>query len=595
MELNYLIWRYLQESGLDLAAFALEKISKCLTYEHSSNLEIISKIEPGCLVNLVQKGILYTLAQNEAMPEKPEKFTLLGTLLEEEVIKQKYLEDSSNNVDLDANEKEKNKSLQNSEVEKDNFIKADLNSKEDVEMEDGNEQELSNHGVDNKSKEQKGEGEELESEEDIEFSTKILEPKIKFSESLASDWHPITDVFAYGKEDSTAVINAIHNDAIAESVTLSHPNLIIGLNDISENIQNEVNIVAWAPSGNIIITASTNGELRAWSPDGKLKNIAKSSLSEETDDPSSRLLDSPALIECLSWSDNGQYLLTIDLLNQICLWDGNNLNLIQQIRPPSQSIGEIANACWVADSKVAISTPKNVIQIYSVNSSPNTSIEPVNQIGYLSGHENNITLLKFNAESKLLASVSDSDYLIRIWNSNSSDDYLELNNSSSKPIDGLKVHKAPIVGLFWLNGGDKSGANDLLTVSMEGVINIWNAFSGKSIISTSIFKKTNFKFEDSSHEVKATDSLIFSAKISPNKKLLALGEDSGLISIWDVSHYSSKRPSSLNCLGVYFMEDSNSLDSKETDIGMCDLSWDSKSLKVSVSYKGTDSVILYWG
>lgn len=554
VELNYLIWRYLQESGFDLAAFALEKHSNCLAFEHDGNVDVVSKIEPGCLVNLVQKGILYTIALDTVVPDKSERLSLFGALLEEDLKREEEVESKEDKL------------LLKSEVKETEVVDG-KNGHVDVEMEEAD-----------KTEETEPEPKKIEEEEeDLEFVTKVIEPRIKFSESVVSDWHPITDVFAYGKEDSCAVINAIINDQIAESVTLTHPNLINGITAL-EGVNNEVNIVSWAPLGTIIITAGTNGELRAWTPDGRLKNIANSTLNKEIGSEVDTK-DVPTMIESLIWSENGQYLISIDVLKQICLWDGSNLNLIQRIKPPSNLVEETIDACWVGDLKFAISTPKNEIQIYSVTNPGGVvmGVDSVTQIGFLSGHDNNITSITFNKHTKLLASVSDIDYSIRIWNSGSSHDFLELSS------EGLaKPHTSPIVGLFWL----ESNPNHLLSISMEGNTNIWDANSGESVVSTSIYKKENYRFDDS-HTEAGGDSLVFSAKLSPNGRWLAIGEDSGVVSVWDVASYTSKL---LKCLGVYFFEKKE----ENTDVGMCDIAWDSKSLKISVAYKGTDSVIFYW-
>ncbi|KAM9886125.1 hypothetical protein OXX69_013852, partial [Metschnikowia pulcherrima] len=79
VELNYLIWRYMQESGFDLAAYAFSKDSACLEYEHAEN-RLIPAIEPGSLVNLVQKGILYTFLEDAADGKKT-RLNVLDALL----------------------------------------------------------------------------------------------------------------------------------------------------------------------------------------------------------------------------------------------------------------------------------------------------------------------------------------------------------------------------------------------------------------------------------------------------------------------------------------------------------------------------------
>lgn len=611
MELNYLVWRYLLESGYDLAAYALEKNSNCLSYEHNQNLEIISKIEPGCLVNLVQKGILFTVAQDEASipPEKFDQLSLFGALLQEEVNKQRQVQEEQEGEKKkdEPEKKDEDRLLLKSEAkENGNNENGSISNKEDgdddTEMKDASE---ANEEV------KEGEQEVLE-EEEVKFETKIIDPKIRFSESLVTDWHPITDVFAFGKEDSTAVINALNKDVILESVTLTHPHLPNGSPSGTDehSTKNEVTIVSWSPQGNIIITAGLNGELRAWTPDGKLKNIADNSTikalqSNDINSNNESAVTQPVLILSLEWSENGQFLLSIDINNQVCLWDGHNLNLIQQIRPPSVSStsNELLDACWVGEQRFALSTPNKSIKIYSINNSANTfgemqAQDSVVPIGYLSGHNNNISILKFNSISKLLASASDFDYTIKIWNSSSTNETRDLNVKSDK-ISDIDYHESPIIGLFWLNVGQDSQGNHLLSVSMDGTVNIWDAFEGSSLISTKLFKNTsNFQFEDKEKTLNTTNNLIFSVKLSPNGKWLAVGDDSGKLSIWDVeiSHYSKKRKNLLRCLAVYFFElpDNDDEDLKSKELGICDIAWNSQSLRVSVSYKGTDSIIFDW-
>ncbi|CUM45117.1 uncharacterized protein AC631_00932 [Debaryomyces fabryi] len=596
-ELNYLVWRYLQESGFDLAAFALEKHSQCLSYEHNKNLPIISRIEPGCLVNLVQKGILFTLAEGDTRKDGSDQstYSLLGALLQEELDKQKQEdEEVKYEQQLDANNKERFSLKSEVKAQGDN---------EDIEMKDGDDE------VEKKN------DEEVEAPEiPIEFTTKSLIPDIKYPECLTTHWHPSTDVFAYGKDNSTAVINAIKGNVIAESVTLNHPNVLKGSS--STPIENEITTVSWAPMGNIIVTAGINGELRAWSPDGKLKNIANTAASFgiEADalagyPDTTETEHTPALISSLIWSESGQYLLSIAVNNQVCLWDGNNLNLIQIIKSPNTSTSETStiDACWIDEFKFALSTPKNSIKVYSIttpqinggqfNISQSGNLDSlVKPIGFLPGHNNNISILKFSTNSKLLASSSDYDYVIKIWKSSSTQESLELNTQTKNV--GLKLHSSPIIGLFWLNTSENESV--LLSVSMEGIVNMWSMANGDAIISANVFKnEDNFNFPSENTATSFAnkkDSLIFNASVSPDNNWLAIGDDAGRISVWDIapSRYSGRRKDVLRCMGCHDLQIlKDTLDNK-VDIGICDLSWDNSSLKLSVSYKGLESAIFNW-
>lgn len=222
-ELNYLIWRYFQEAGYDLSAFTFDRQSQCLKYEHAENERIIEKIAPGCLVDLVQKGILYTIAEADAKDDSD--YTLLGALVQQEI---------TNLSDTNFSKTKNQKRFQlKSEVE---------NGKQ------GDDMELDN-GPDN-----------------VSFETKEVSKLLDFSSSLSCDWHPTSEVLAYGKPNGSAIINAINDGKFVESVEINHPDLL--------NIKNEINMVSWSPLGNLLLTAGAFSEIRAWSPDGRLKNIA---------------------------------------------------------------------------------------------------------------------------------------------------------------------------------------------------------------------------------------------------------------------------------------------------------------------------------
>lgn len=576
-----MVWRYLQEAGFELAAFALEKIASCLHYESETSSAIISKIEPGCLVNLVQKGILFSLAEEEAERDKDDtdgsKLSLFGALL-------------SDHLELDTSSEEKE------EVSKRFLLKAEAklngtHEDEDVEMKD----ETSNDNQSDSNHENQIQNDLAEPEDSQmipkSFTTQSLQPIITYGQSLTSEWHPSTSVFAYGKSNSSAVINAIKDGAIAESVTLVHPNIL--------NLKNEINIVSWAPQGNLIITAGINGELRAWSPDGKLRNIANLlsddiPVSASDVEPIER---TSSVITNVLWNENGQLLLSLDSNNQVSLWDGNTLSLIKQINPPVAPADNISviTACWLNEDKFALSTVKNSIKIYSITPQQFGSLNQldVQTIGFLHGHENSISLLKLNNKSKLLASCSDYDYLIKVWIRGSSQESLDLNTTKDET---SKLHTSPIVALEWLEGFDD--VSTLLSVSMEGILNIWNCSTGETIKSSDLFSyKDNFKLDSDDDFHHSHDLLVFDASLSPNQEYLALADDLGRVTVWDVSlsRYSKNDPRDfVRCLAVYNFQIPDHVDNDDTKVGICDVKWDNESSNISVSYSGADSVVLKW-
>lgn len=550
LELNYLIWRYLQESGYDLAAYALQQSSQCLEYEHDKN-KIIDSIEPGCLVNLVQKGILYTFVE-DAAEMKNENISLVNAILKDYQNRENNLEKDSLRFTLKKDES---------------------NGSKDVDM-DGEKNKNGTNDAQDQHESQEEENEPVV----IEFSTKTLTPLTNFSSSLAAEYHPMTSVLAYGCDDSTAKILALDNGIIAEAVTLNIPPLFTGENTPTPN---EITTVLWSPQGTMILTAGTNGEIRAWTPDGKLKNIVNTPVDANK---------AAVPLHSVLWSPLGQFVLTVDVSGTVRIWDGVNLTPIQELRG-HEGTTLVPEASWVSENKFALATFKNAIKINSVNpQAPFGSPESVVTVGVVAGHLHHISNLTFNPVSKLLASASDVDYAIKVWNSLSSRDALELNSTQEKE-EEVSYHTAPIIGLHWLTGPQDVQGNELVSVSMEGVINIWDAFTGEVIKSTNIFKSPDsYQFAEEA-PIDTSNPLIFASALSHDARFLAIGDDTGNVTIWDVVAKRYRGTSSgLRCLGIYMFKEQADAE----NVGICDLAWSSKDELLTVCYKGSESVVLQW-
>lgn len=345
-ELNYLIWRYFQEAGHDVVAYAIDKHTHALQYEHPGN-DAVAKIGPGCLVDLVQKGILYLVAHNVDVNNNTA--SLFGALVED---------------DLDD------------------------------------------------------ELPQIKKEPSPKLPVKSLSPDTTYPPSLVTAWHPHAQVYAYGREDSSAVV--VDGDS---SVTLQHPVLV---NELAAGA-NQINLVLWAPSGDVLVTSGTNGELRAWLADGKLKNIAA------TGDAG------PVVVDQVLWSEGGRYLLLIDSNNHAYLWDGSNLNLLHRIKVLS---AEPHHGAWLGTSKYAVSS-RHEIHIFQ-------ELAPM----ALLTHDSPVSHIAFNTSSKLLAALLETS--VRVWNQSLAAHHREL------PVAEM-VH-----GLYW------QSELRLLVLTVEGTLSVWD-------------------------------------------------------------------------------------------------------------------------
>lgn len=497
-ELNYLVWRYLEESGHELAAYALRKLSGSI--DAAEIKQIVPEVLPGCLVELVQKGILYGLVEKDA--RKGAEYSLLGALAEKEIDRLKgtavvvQTEVSGGDAEMNGNQK----------------------PAQPVQ-------------------------DELQIAEQAEPKPVVqLQPKVILNETISCLWHPLSEVVACGHREPTAVISALLGDKIAESVELTHPFLA--------DTKSEINIVSWSPQGSVLVSAASNGELRAWLPDGRLRNVATAP---------STAVDGVAIFCGLVWNSSGHYLLSTDLNNEVCLWD-SNLTMLQQIQPPAPSAVATSpmEVCWLDDSKFVVGTARRHIKIYSV--SPVGSSTVTKPIGSLAGHENGLSMLKFDPASRLLASSSDYDYLIKIWHSNSSHDAVTLNGTDSTV---AHRHVSPLVCLSWV------APAVLMSVLMEGTVNVWDAKTGQNKTSVRLFAGDHSR-------------VVYNAAVAPNMKFLACGDNDGKTTIWKIDDKMTQR-------GEFVAESKNGEDAQ-----VCDLDWNPSSRRLCVSYINGPSVVLDW-
>lgn len=537
-ELNYLVWRYLQESGFDLAAYAFDKQALCLTFEDNKPPEVLAKVESGFLVNLVQKGLLYSLTEEELRDNsnRSEILTFFGSLLKEE--KDIKLLELGHLQEMAINSNGTDASKNGGSGANDINLTAGGNPNTDTDAASA-----------------------------IEFHTKVLTPVFTYNESLLSKWHPSSNVLAFIKEDSSLLISAINDNKIVETASLKGP----GLDKV-----NEITALSWSPLGNLVTTANVAGDLCSWSPDGNLRNITKGIVRS----PSASSATSSAIILDITWSPSGLYFVTSDSHGRICLWNSTNLNLIQEITPSTSNEATAGGGwgfCWLSDLKFAISVAKNSIKIMTIVTH---GIDyDIKMMADLQGHEGIASHLKFDEETRLLASSSAEDNLIKLW----------LLNSSSPEVATLKDDSSkmlPLISLDWIPTKDHE--KQLIGVSIDGTIRLWNSKESQPLQVVNIFKDEGaYKFNEEDKVTMGHGSLIYSCALSPSGKWLVIGDDTGRITVWDVT--------TVKCRAIFdhFAADGSILD-PESGNGVCDISWDNNSTSVSVSYKGTSSVVLTW-
>ncbi|GME81689.1 unnamed protein product [Ambrosiozyma monospora] len=510
-ELNYLIWRYLQEGGLEVSAYALQDETQVDQFEERYS----QRVPLGCLVDLVQKGILYSKV-NEMIKESKTKgsgsgadgaerklvsqdiinmdFNLFSALDDEEhnQLTGELIKERKINPIEEVESKDKKEQIEQAEKVKD--------KDGDTKM-DGDDDSLQVTKDNNASEQSKKEGETIQdktsststeistilptttpkdtnnnSEEEEDNFTVVLKEIYTFPPSLANAWNPShPDVLSWGQRDSYSGICALVTNTETQQLDtelklLPHP--VTSKDTIA---------VSWCPKGHSLVTASENGELRMWDANGTIRFIMA-------------LHHAPVLT--IKWSEDSSHLLTLDITNKAITWDSNTGQPIQHIdysnsksslplslsNNNSNSSSTIENsnngnsalsgtvnncngtdATWLSTTKFIIPGPSNTLVVHSLGST--TAQAP---LGILTGHTDCITTISYNSSLKLLVSASD-DQTIRIWR-----------GDSSNPLQILIGHTQPITYLSWCQL-KHSGKWCLLSCSLDGTLRLWDFVSGECV------------------------------------------------------------------------------------------------------------------
>ncbi|KAH3671701.1 hypothetical protein OGAPHI_000406 [Ogataea philodendri] len=476
-ELNYLIWRYLQEGGLEVSAFALQDETKVHEYEE----RYTDKIPLGCLVDLVQKGILYYKVND--MVQKG------GVIASEDIINMNF--NLFNSISQPAAGVEERKIGSSSVVAPQPQQKA-LTGQENGTV-----------------------------EEEQEF-TPVLKESFTFPSSLANSWNPKnSDSFAWGQRDSTSAICSLtweNGSAKLQSNVLPHP-----------ANSKEVVSLSWSPKGNLLLTASENGELRLWDSDGSIRFIMA-------------MHSSPVL--AIQWSPNASYLLSLDITNKAVVWDSQTGQSVQYIDNLAETNDKClgTDSCWIDDSIFVLPGSNYALNVYQLGDS-----QP---IGVLAGHSDTVSSIKYNKELRLLCSASD-DQTVRIWRGNS------INS-----LQVLSGHSQPLTYLDWC----KLGGNwYVLTCSLDGSLKLWDIYKNKTLDS---------KLVDNGLP-------ILVAALSPDYTKVATGDSDGNIMIWSILADGQFKQ-----LGFFQPGETNSSNFASA------IHWNSSSSQVSVSYSERSSCVI---
>ncbi|SCU93381.1 LAFA_0F16094g1_1 [Lachancea sp. 'fantastica'] len=411
-EVNYLIWRYFQECGKEVSALALQEETRVLDFDSQFGRHI----PIGALVDLIQKGLLYTESELLVRYDK-EKTPVDGD--GDQVLARDF-----------------------------NLVHALEINKDRVPLIRGEHRfELANDEANLATSErgQTGPAENLQSRETATLGAsnfiKTLHESFRIPQSAVCRWNPSNSlILAHGGSGSAATVTTFETSepgslSKIQEVKCEHSPAIE--NDENEK-KNGVSCIEWSPTGHSLAVGAESGDVRLWTVDGKLQNVFEFHKS---------------CITTIKWNQDSLHFLTCDVDNVAIIWNSVTGSALQQFSPKDSGLSETLgiDAAWVGTDKFVIPGMQGNILLCEMGES--------RPLGQLSGHTKALTAFDYNPTTKLLVSASD-DKTLRVWrsgNTNSSNCF--MGNSQS------------VTSAAWLDD------DIVISTSMDGSVQVWSRIS----------------------------------------------------------------------------------------------------------------------
>ncbi|KAL2654985.1 hypothetical protein AAZV13_04G040000 [Glycine max] len=423
-ELNYLVFRYLHESGFTHSAFAFG-------YEAGidKNKNDDSVVPPGALVTFIQKGIQYleleaNLSGSDA--DMDEDFSFLQPLdlitkgptelhnivkAKKENLRQHKFESNKimNDLSQDDSRRERVQETDKEMKEKENEHRLEKirleKEKEQPKLEYKETQHIDqNHTekqedkitVENLENRAQGGAEPMEisqssmlSPDDTPCSdVKLL--KGHTSEVFACAWNPSAPLLASGSGDSTARIWKIA-DGTCDSSVQNEPVNVVVLQHFKESTNEkskDVTTLDWNGDGTLLATGSYDGQARIWSIDGELNCTLNKHRGP---------------IFSLKWNKKGDYLLSGSVDKTAIVW---NIKTGEWKQLFEFHTGPTLDVDWRNNVSFATCSTDKMIHVCKIGEN--------RPIKTFSGHQDEVNAIKWDPSGSLLASCSD-DHTAKIW------------------------------------------------------------------------------------------------------------------------------------------------------------------------------------
>lgn len=351
-EVNFLVYRYLLESGFQHSAFTFGLEA----HVHQSSING-SAIPPGALIAVLQKGLQYVEAEVSIAED--------GTDLSEKDLPPLSLVDAVT-------------------------THHDLTHREGGKVDGGGRKVEGT--TDEGTKKGKDEAMDIDHDQPATLdlpSNQVTVLKGHESEVFTCAWSPSADIIVSGSGDSTARLWKLGEGGVSDhtsSIVLPHQPV-----DTSsqQEVNRDVTTIHWNADGSLLATGAYDGVARIWTCEGELR---------------STLAQHSGPIFALKWNPKGSCIVTGGVDKTAIVWDVQSGEVKQQFslhKAPTLDVDWQSNTCFASCSS------DKLIHVCKLGTErPQRTFQ---------GHKNGVNAVKWDPSATLLASCSD-DHTAKIWN-----------------------------------------------------------------------------------------------------------------------------------------------------------------------------------
>ncbi|XP_078064210.1 F-box-like/WD repeat-containing protein TBL1XR1a isoform X3 [Mustelus asterias] len=402
-EVNFLVYRYLQESGFSHSAFTFGIES------HISQSNINGAlVPPAALISIIQKGLQYVEAEvsiNEdgtLFDGRPiESLSLIDAVMPDVVQtrQQAYRDKLQQQQAAAAAAAAAAVSQQGAAKNGENTANGEENGghtvtnfsdvlswQPSIPTQQATSGSANDRATSGSVKDNHTDMMEVDVDVDIP-SNKAMVLRGHESEVFICAWNPVSDLLASGSGDSTARIwNLSENSSGGPTQLVLRHCIREGGQDVPSN--KDVTSLDWNSEGTLLATGSYDGFARIWTKDGNL---------------ASTLGQHKGPIFALKWNKKGNFILSAGVDKTTIIWDAHTGEAKQQF--PFHSAPAL-DVDWQSNNTFASCSTDMCIHVCKLGAD--------RPIKTFQGHTNEVNAIKWDPTGNLLASCSD-DMTLKIW------------------------------------------------------------------------------------------------------------------------------------------------------------------------------------